>query len=136
MKFLEEKKKRKTFFVLCAIIFVISILSVWWVLCVGKTPGTVVIACVYQDGTLLHEINLDEVEESYILEVTGEDGEVNRIEVRHGEIGMVSASCPDALCVQMGFIKSAGMPVTCLPNKVVIEIVEREQKNTVDGAVY
>ena len=36
--------------------------------------------------------------------VTGSDGGKNQVEVRPGSIGIVSADCPDKLCVRQGFL--------------------------------
>ena len=81
-----------------------------------------IIADIYQNGTLLQSISLDAVTENYRLTVTGENNCTNEIEVRPGCIGIISASCPDKLCVHQGFIDSGLLPVTCLPNRLVIQI--------------
>lgn len=88
------------------------------------------IAEVYQNGQLLQSIALSDLEESYTFTVTGENGAVNEIEVRPGSIGILSASCPDKLCVHQGFISNSLLPITCLPNRLVIQI-RREAENEI-----
>ena len=88
------------------------------------------VAEIYQDGKLISEIELDAVEENYTFTVEGDDGIYNTIEVHHGEIGVVDASCPDGICRQMGFVHSSDLPITCLPNKLVIVIRSNEDTDT------
>ena len=52
----------------------------------------------------------------------GENGCVNEVEVRPGSIGILSADCPDKLCVRQGFISDTRLPITCLPNRLVIRL--------------
>ena len=85
------------------------------------TTGTI-IADIYQNGQLVQSITLDTVEESYTFTITGENGCYNEIEVRPGGIGILSADCPDKLCVHQGFISTSLLPITCLPNHLVIQI--------------
>lgn len=80
------------------------------------------IAEIYQNGTLMQSISLDSVTEPYTFTVTGENGCRNEVEVRPGSIGIISADCPDKLCVRQGFIHTSLLPVTCLPNRLVIQI--------------
>lgn len=79
-------------------------------------------AHIYQDGELLYDIDLGNVTERYQITVTDDNGNFNVIEVRPGSIGITDASCPDKLCVHMGFQESSLLPVICLPNRLVIRI--------------
>jgi len=88
--------------------------------------GTDCIADIYQDGRLLTSIPLDGSSASYRFTVTGENGCVNEIEIRSRSIGILSADCPDKLCVHQGFIESTGLPIVCLPNKLVIQLREAD----------
>lgn len=80
------------------------------------------IADIYQNGSLIASIPLNEVTEPYTFTITGENGCTNEIEVRPDSIGMRSADCPDKICVNQGFIGDTGLPITCLPNRVVISL--------------
>lgn len=96
-------------------------------------------ALVYQDGTLVYTIPLNEVAESYTLLLTGKEGNYNLLEVRSGSIGIIDASCPDKLCVHMGFQESTLLPITCLPNNVVIRLEKHTADNktpALDGISY
>lgn len=99
----------------------------------AHSPGCV--ADIYQDGELLASIPLDEAGSSCRFTVTGENGCVNEIEVRPGSIGIVSADCPDRLCVHQGFIDHAGLPIVCLPHKLVI-LLREPGAESMDATVY
>ncbi len=92
----------------------------------GKEP----VADLYQNGTLLKSIPLHQVSEPYTFTVTAEDGGVNVVEVRPGSIGILSADCPDKVCVRQGFISNSHLPITCLPHRLVIQI--RQEAETWD----
>lgn len=137
MKNKKNYAERMLFLSLCVIIIISIIVCVMMLMeQKSKTKAGEKTARIYQNQKLIREINLDEVKEAYTIEISGEHGEYNVIEVRPGEIGMKSASCPDELCVQMGFIRDGKMPVTCLPNKIVIEIIQKENEETLDGIAY
>ena len=58
----------------------------------------------------------------------------NRLTIKDGYAYMEEADCPDGLCMKMGKISRNGQSVICLPNKVVVEIVD-ESRNKVDDGV-
>ncbi len=114
-----------------AALILLTVLSLLYIL-LPKSPDAGLIADIYQSGELIASIPLDEVRETYRFTVTGDEGHVNEIEVRPGSIGIISADCPDKLCVRQGFISDSRLPVTCLPNRVVIRLrPQEEDKNTI-----
>ena len=80
------------------------------------------VARITQHGEIISEIDLTSVTEPYTIRIDGENDAYNIIEVRPGSIGVIEASCPDHICIQMGFIEDPFLPVICLPNEVVIQI--------------
>ncbi len=93
-----------------------------------------VIACIYQEGTLLYRIPLSRVTESYTIKVTSQHGNENIISITPGSIGMESANCPDKLCVKQGFFSTPSIPITCLPADLVI-VLEWENAEASDKDV-
>ena len=91
-------------------------------------------AYVYSNGILLRTIDLSAVRETYRFTVSSADGKENVIEVRPGSIGILSADCPDKLCVHQGFLSAPLFPIVCLPNQLVIEVKEGEEMP--DAIVY
>lgn len=82
------------------------------------------IAEISVGGTVVSRIDLD----------TAHDGDVpcdteynNKIVIKDGCIGVVSADCKDHICVGTGMIKNNGETVVCLPSKLVIRIGEGGQ---------
>lgn len=102
-----------------AILILLSVVSLIFIL-LPENREDGFTADIFQNGNLIASISLDEVHEPYRFTVTGDGGCTNEIEVRPGSIGIISANCPDKLCVQQGFISDSRLPVTCLPNRVVI----------------
>ena len=58
---------------------------------------------------------------------TIEIGDSNVCEIRDGEVKMISADCPDRLCLHMNAIDENGGTIVCLPNKIVLSIVNAEE---------
>ena len=73
---------------------------------------------------LLETIRLDTVTDEYTFEVPGANGASNTVCVRPGSIAIISANCPDQICVHQGFISTSLLPITCLPNRLVIRVRE------------
>ena len=94
------------------------------VLCVVRIYVVSHSADLYQNGELLQTIRLDTVTAEYTFEVSGNAGATNTVCVRPGSIAIVSASCPDQICVHQGFISTSLLPITCLPNRLVIRVRE------------
>lgn len=58
-------------------------------------------------------------------------GDTNVCEIQGGKAHMLSADCPDQICVHQGYIDENGGIITCLPNRVVIQAAGGE--DTLDG---
>lgn len=118
-----EKTYCKRAMLLTLILLIIAIICILMILFPNSTDtNDAVVADIYQEGNLLQSISLTDLTESYTFTVTGENGAVNEIEVRPGSVGIISADCPDKLCVHQGFITNSQIPITCLPNRVVIRV--------------
>lgn len=118
-----------------AFLLILCAASLWYLFS-HAAPVSGCIAEIYQEGILLTSIPLEEVQEPYTFIVTGEQGGENRVEVRPGSIGVVWADCPDRLCVSQGFIDDAGLPIVCLPNRLVIRLRPAAEPDAVDAAAY
>ncbi len=128
-----EKKTAKILALLICLILLGSILTLFLIYSNRNTSTNAsLIADIYQNGTLLESIPLNDVEATYTFTITGEDGCTNIIEVRNGSIGIISADCPDKLCVKQGFIDSSLLPITCLPNRVVIQIRTNDRNEDIN----
>lgn len=88
-----------------------------------RPAGTGVVARITLDGELVEEIDLSAVTQAYTFTVKGPGGFTNTIQVEHGRIRVLEAGCPDQVCVNQGYISDGTVPIVCLPNRLVIEIV-------------
>jgi hypothetical protein len=90
---------------------------------------------VEQEGTVLYEGRLSAeamTDEGEKLRFTGSHGEYI-VEVRNGKVRMLSAQCPDKLCVKQGWVSHTYEPIICLPQKVIISIEEAPDAQEIDG---
>lgn len=78
-------------------------------------------AYIYQDGELIRTIDLQQTS-PLTFTIWGENDAFNIIEVTDGSIAVTNASCPDLICVHQGAINSDLIPITCLPNHLVISV--------------
>ena len=76
------------------------------------------IAGVYSNGALVRIIDLSQVTEPYEFTVNYKDG-YNTIAVSTAGIRIADSSCPDKICVHHGTLGD-GLPIVCLPNRLVI----------------
>lgn len=121
-------KKRLVYLGLFALVLVLALICFYFY-GVKKEQG--VRALIYKDGELLKTVSLENVSEAYEFEIKDGDS-FNLIRVEEGRIRVVSASCPDKVCVNSGYISDGVIPIVCLPNKLVIEIEGAEA--AADGA--
>ena len=96
-------------------------------------PGKV--ANVYRDGKCIYSVDLSTVTEAYEKTFTDADGHINTIRVEKGRIRMVSANCPDKVCVDSGWISGGAVPVVCLPHRLVIKIEGEAPEGAPDAVV-
>lgn len=78
------------------------------------------IAGVYSDGALVCTVDVRNPASFREFDVAY-GSESNTISIDAGGIRIISASCPDKLCVKQGYLGAA--PIVCLPNKLVIKWV-------------
>lgn len=93
------------------------------------------IAVVYQNGKMVDKIDLNGVTTPYDLHFENERGDYNVVHVERGGVSIIAASCPDKLCMHVGKIKNSGLPITCLPNKLVVQI-EADAEGGMDAVSY
>ena len=46
----------------------------------------------------------------------------NVLQIKNGKADMVSADCPDQLCVNQKAISKNKESIICLPNKIIVEV--------------
>lgn len=104
-------------------------LAVWYIL--KQLPAGSQIT-VEQNGTVVYQGGLAEIEAPIRLEVTGESGKAVYIQLDQSGAAIVESSCPDQTCVHTGKITRAGETTICLPERVSVTI----KGDTVDAMTY
>ena len=111
------------------LILIICLVSVFAIMLIGislfSRKGETVVISV--DG---QEVASFPLSEDTVYNIGGYHGGENLLEIKDGKARLTNASCPDKLCVNMGYISKNGQSIICLPNKVVIEIKGNTDKNT------
>lgn len=49
------------------------------------------------------------------------------IAVRQGKMAIVRSPCPNQICVRTGWISRRGAITACIPNRVVVRIIDRKE---------
>ncbi|GFH43198.1 protein export element [Lactococcus hodotermopsidis] len=78
------------------------------------------------NGKIIKNFDLTE-NQNYTYKDT--DGDINKIVVRDGKIGIIYATCADQICVRKGFVDKSGQTIICLPHQLVIEVMSDNKKN-------
>lgn len=112
--------KGRNLIILLSSLFALSIITLF--IFNFLTPDSVT-AEIYSDGELIKTIDLSKVAKPYEIPVIN-GGCENIVLVEKGRISVKEANCPDGLCVNMGTIKNGVYPIVCLPNKLVVKIIE------------
>ena len=57
------------------------------------------------------------------------DGSYNVLVIEEGKADVTEASCPDGVCVNHRAVSKQNQSITCLPNKLVVEIRNGEESD-------
>ena len=108
--------KKRDFILIGAILAIILI--AFGVTTLVKEDGAYVVVRV--DGKDVAEYSLSKNGE-YEL-----NGGTNILRIESGSAYLVSATCPDHLCVNQGKINRSGQTITCLPNRLTVTVYGAE----------
>lgn len=117
-------KQNRRWLFLCAGILLAGVIGCFWVM--QASGGNTVE--ILQDGNVLYTLDLAHAEDQ-VIEITYQ-GRSNTVQIQDGKICVQAAECPDQTCVHMGFLTDSGLPIVCLPNRLVIQFSHTE----LDGA--
>lgn len=108
--------KKKDFILIGAIVVVIAIAIA--VLSLTKKDGAYVVVKV--DGNEVARYSLSQDGEYQL------NGGTNVLRIEGGKAYLVSANCPDHLCVKQGKVSKSGETITCLPNRLTVTVYSGE----------
>lgn len=133
---MSENKKNRGVIITASVLAAVFIVSCIAVLKIINSSEDKKTALIYSGGKLIKEISLDNIDEPVVLKVESEDGGYNIIEAENGKIHVKEASCPDKVCMNTGYISSSALPISCLPNKLIIKIEGNKSEDEPDIIVY
>ncbi|MBQ6997404.1 MAG: NusG domain II-containing protein [Oscillospiraceae bacterium] len=109
--------KKRDFILIGTIVAVIAIAIA--VLSLTKKDGDYVIVRVNGNEVARYSLSQDG---EYSL-----NGGTNILRIENGAAYLVSANCPDHLCVKQGKIDQNGETITCLPNRLTVTVFSAEE---------
>lgn len=116
---MKTKNKKSDLILLGAILGIGLILAC--VLLLTRNAGASVVIRI--DGKVEQTFPLN-IDRTYTIHSA--NGGTNELVIQNGTANVISASCPDSLCVHMPAISYSGESIVCLPNKTVVEISGNE----------
>ena len=100
-----------------------------FLLCINVFSTAGEYAVVEVNGETVVQLSLAE-DTVYDIEIENEV--TNTLKIENGEAKMISADCPDKICVKHRSISKNNESIICLPNKVIITIVS-DAESDIDG---
>lgn len=79
---------------------------------------------IVSNGNVLYSFDLSEAEDQSITIMSADGKSFNTICIENGTICVSDAECPDKTCVKSGMLRSEGLPIVCLPNKLIVRFCE------------
>ena len=121
-----EGKRVKNDIIFITLLLVAAAVGMFYLFVLREGGDTVRVTV---DGELFGVYPLSE----NIAEDIHTDGEgLNRLVIEDGKAKIVSATCPDGICVAHSPIYRNGESIVCLPNKVVVTVVTEKDTDTPD----
>ena len=103
-------KKGDKILILCLAAVCVLTAAIW--LFQSRDTGTEVI--VSQDNEVIYKLSLFENKTVKL--------DHNTVEIKNGEVRVISADCKNQICVKHKAISKKGESIVCLPNKVIVGI--------------
>lgn len=92
---------------------------------------------VYSNNSISEEFNLSD-EGIHVIKDNG--NELLTFEIKDEYVNVLSASCKDKLCVHQKKIKKSGESIVCLPNNIMIQIIDnsnnKDNSNEFDAITF
>ncbi|WP_455529912.1 NusG domain II-containing protein [Ruminococcus sp.] len=80
---------------------------------------------ILQNNKVIYSLDLSK-EKDRSFRIESPDGGWNEVKIENGKICIADADCPDQTCVHTGVLRSEGVPIVCLPHKLVIRFSDEE----------
>lgn len=112
---------KKSIIIIVIVLVVLVIFSVFFYS--TRKTGNIVVITHYGNVSGHYDLSHDQE-----IKIRDKNGNItNTVCIDDGVVYMKSADCPDQICVHQGKKSKDGESITCLPNKVVVEVRGNER---------
>ena len=108
--------KKRDFYLILGILLIAAI-GYLIIQLIFRSPPTQVEISI--NGKVIEQLDLNKDQE-FNIEGYGS----NHLVIQDGQAYMTEASCPDQICVHQGKIEEPGQMIVCLPNLVIVKVIE------------
>ena len=127
IKFFKNRLRRNDIILILTLLLIASIGAVY--LFFFREEGNTVVVTIDGKNYGVYSLNENLTKDIYSGE---DDKDFNRLIIRDGKAYIESASCPDGICVNHKPIFRQGESIVCLPNGVVVTVIESDSSDDVD----
>ena len=127
INFFKNRLRRNDIILILTLLLIASIGAVY--LFFFREEGNTVVVTIDGKSYGVYSLNENLTKDIYSGE---EDKDFNRLIIRDGKAYIESASCPDGICVNHKPIFRQGESIVCLPNGVVVTVIESDSSDDVD----
>lgn len=119
-----EKRSRKNDMILILALLIVALIAYFGIGIYQEMNTRDGVAVITIDGV---EYGRYPLAEDIVEKIELPDGAYNLLVIEDGQADVTEASCPDGICVNHREISKRGQSIVCLPNKVVVEIINGEE---------
>jgi hypothetical protein len=131
----EVKPKNRAVVITATVTGVLFVVSAVLSLILLFSKGNNATAYIYSDGELKYTLPLDSITSAVTMRIDSKNGGYNIVEAENGKIHVTEASCPDKVCMHTGYISDGTVPISCLPNKLLIRVEKKNAPDEPDAVV-
>ena len=119
----------------CIVAFFLCLSVLFFAVFAFKGKSNVRILNIYSDGRLYATYNLDELNKDFKEKIENKRGSLT-VYISGEKCFVQDADCKDKLCKKQHPINDVNQTITCLPNRVLIEIISEKHGEKVDMVAF
>ena len=119
----------------CIIAFFLCVSVLFFSVFAFKGKSNVRILNIYSDGRLYATYKLDELDRGFKEKIENKRGSLT-LYISGEKCFVQDADCKDKLCKKQHPINDVNQTITCLPNRILIEIVSEKLDEKVDMVAF
>lgn len=119
----------------CIVAFLLCLSVLFFSVFAFKGKSNVRILNIYSDGRLYATYNLDELNKDFKEKIENKRGSLT-VYISGEKCFVQDADCKDKLCKKQHPINDVNQTITCLPNRILIEIISEKHGEKVDMVAF